>query len=186
MSEKEGKKFDSIRKNFPDDSHLGPIRPYSVRDDAWENTNFFPVEDFDSACEQLQAIGRDISKGKVLEIGAGGGMFTRRLLRHGIDAYAIDARPRGTLWEMHKDRMSEGRIEQMPYPDESFETLIGFGVFDDSVYNQDWEAMFRDIHRVLKQGGVFLYGGHPLEPGEGFTEIPGGGLQMWQKTGDRA
>ena len=102
---------------------------------------------------RLAAWGIPLEPGKkVLEIGSATGIFLDQMREKGIDAVGIDARPRGKGGAPH----AAARIEQLPFPDRSFDFVISSSVFDDIVYDQDQAGMLQEIRRVLQPGGVFV------------------------------
>jgi ubiquinone/menaquinone biosynthesis C-methylase UbiE len=46
----------------------------------------------------------------------------------------------------------------MPFSDNQFDVLFAGSIFDEFVYEQNQPAMVKEIVRVLKPGGVFVYG----------------------------
>ena len=88
---------------------------------------------------------------KVLEIGSGRGVFLRYLQKLGFDAVGVDARPRGE----QDNKVVRARVEQLPFPDESFNLIFSNAVFDRELYHQDQLAMVKEIVRVLKHGGIY-------------------------------
>jgi ubiquinone/menaquinone biosynthesis C-methylase UbiE len=172
--ERDRKKFGPIRRDGYDSRKYGEA-------DFWENTTPFRGELFNAIDKSLEELGIDIRKGKVLEVGVGAGIFMDFLEARGVDIVGIDARVRGL--KAAEGKIVEGRIEQMPFPNDTFQTVIGIGIFDRDVYDQDEEAMVKDIARVLKEGGVCIFEGFPPDilP-EGFTDVSRHGLHIWQKT----
>ncbi len=105
---------------------------------------------------------------KILEIGSGNNVFLRYLQKMGLDAVGVDANPRG---EKTKN-VIEARIEQLPFPDETFGFIFANFVFDLSVYRQDQLAMVKEIARVLEHGGIFFdLGNEKRAPFEEYLEI---------------
>ncbi len=89
---------------------------------------------------------------KILEIGSGNNVFLRYLQKLGLDAVGVDAKPRGERTE----NIVRARIEQLPFPDETFGLIISNAVFDSDVYHQEQLAMVKEIARVLKHGGIYF------------------------------
>src|ERR1700687_4450901 len=99
----------------------------------WEET----IEDehdaklmFESFDRHLQTLGIDIRNGKVLELGSGNSMFLNYLKKQAINAVGLDVRPRG---ETEGLPISVARVEQLPFPNETFNTILAISVFDHSV-----------------------------------------------------
>ncbi|MGI8761177.1 MAG: class I SAM-dependent methyltransferase [Jatrophihabitantaceae bacterium] len=107
-----------------------------------------------------------------LELGCGTGFFTLNLKLAGVldDAHVTDLSPgmvevaqrnaRGLGFEV------EGRVadaERLPYPDNSFELVIGHAVLH---HIPDVELAMREVLRVLKPGGRFVFAGEPTRHGD--------------------
>ncbi len=89
---------------------------------------------------------------KILEIGSGNNVFLQYLQSRGLDAIGVDARPRGEKSE----GVVRARIEELPFPDETFGLILASSVLDDSVYNQHQVVMAKEISRVLKHDGFYF------------------------------
>jgi ubiquinone/menaquinone biosynthesis C-methylase UbiE len=107
-----------------------------------------------------------------LELGCGTGFFTLNLKLAGVidEAHVTDLSPgmvdvaqrnaRGLGFEI------EGRVadaERLPYDDDSFDLVIGHAVLH---HIPDLEQSFREIMRVLKPGGRFVFAGEPTRHGD--------------------
>ena len=110
--------------------------------------------------------------GRSLEIGAGTGFFTLNLMLAGV----ID---KGTVTDISPgmvqvaQRNAEGLglslagqaadAEELPYPDESFDLVIGHAVIH---HIPDVEKAFREMLRVLRPGGRIVICGEPTTRGD--------------------
>jgi ubiquinone/menaquinone biosynthesis C-methylase UbiE len=129
--------------------HFNPIDKWEegVEEERYAKMYFEVVEN------RLQDLGITIPRDeKILEVGSGAGVMLRYLQKIGFDAVGVDARPRGEKTE----KVVRARIEQLPFPDETFGLLFAYSVFDSNVYRQDQPAMLGEIYRVLKHGGLFV------------------------------
>jgi ubiquinone/menaquinone biosynthesis C-methylase UbiE len=91
---------------------------------------------------------------RALDLGAGAGIVSQMNFRGlGATICGVDLEPRVAANPYLDEAMVAG-AEAIPYPDESFDL-----VFCDNVLEHlpDPEAAFREIHRILKPGGVFLF-----------------------------
>jgi len=110
--------------------------------------------------------------GKSLELGCGTGFFTLNLKLAGVidEGHVTDLSPgmvevakrnaRGLGFEV------EGRVadaERLPYDDNEFDIVIGHAVLH---HIPDLELSFREILRVLKPGGRFVFAGEPTRHGD--------------------
>ncbi|MDT4916491.1 MAG: hypothetical protein QOH89_1191 [Pseudonocardiales bacterium] len=109
---------------------------------------------------------------KSLELGCGTGFFTLNLKLAGVidEGHVTDLSPgmvevaqrnaRGLGFEI------EGRVadaERLPYEDDTFDLVIGHAVLH---HIPDLEQSFREILRVLKPGGRFVFAGEPTRHGD--------------------
>jgi ubiquinone/menaquinone biosynthesis C-methylase UbiE len=109
---------------------------------------------------------------KSLELGCGTGFFTLNLKLAGVidEAHVTDLSPgmvavaqrnaRGLGFEI------EGRVadaERLPYDDDTFDIVLGHAVLH---HIPDIDRSFREILRVLKPGGRFVFAGEPTARGD--------------------
>jgi ubiquinone/menaquinone biosynthesis C-methylase UbiE len=107
-----------------------------------------------------------------LELGCGTGFFTLNLKLAGVidDAHVTDLSP-GMVEVAEQNARSlgfdvEGRVadaERLPYPDDSFDLVIGHAVLH---HIPDVELALREVLRVLRPGGRFVFAGEPTRHGE--------------------
>jgi ubiquinone/menaquinone biosynthesis C-methylase UbiE len=117
---------------------------------------------------------------RALEIGAGTGYFTLNLLQDGIvgEATCTDVSPAmlGTL-ERNAGRLGlAGRVstavcaaERLPFPDESFDLVLGHAVLH---HVPDLGAAFAEFRRVLRPGGAMAFAGEPSASGDRIAAVP--------------
>jgi len=126
-------------------------------------------EEYDSLVDEYQSFGDQavfgimydfISPGqKVLDIGIGTGLGSRRLHHHGLDIYGIDISPdmldqcrrKGFAREL---KVADVISDPIPYDDDFFDHVISLGVFH---FFDDLTPVFEESHRVLKSGGTFTF-----------------------------
>lgn len=96
------------------------------------------------------------SPARVLDVGGGTGRWSRRLLARGDWQLLIEPQ----LYNLQRLELGgealravRGRGEALPIPANAFDALILVQVID---FIPDRAAFFREVHRVLKPGGVFL------------------------------
>ena len=110
--------------------------------------------------------------GRALELGCGTGFFLLNLKQAGVldEGHVTDLSPgmvevaqrnaRGLGFEV------EGRVadaESLPYPDEHFDLVVGHAVLH---HIPDVELALREVLRVLKPGGRFVFAGEPTRYGD--------------------
>ena len=96
---------------------------------------------------------------RVLEIGPGTGIFTEFFCKAGLDVYGVDI-SFDLLKELKIKRsrknilnLSVADVEAMPYCDSSFDAVVGVCV----LHHFDIVPALKEIGRVLKKGGIFLF-----------------------------
>lgn len=112
-----------------------------------------------------------LASGRVFEIGCGGGMNQPFYDREKVTGFAgID--PSGKLLDYAREQIAlkgwkadirQGVGEDIPFDDESFDTVVATYTLC-SV--QDEAQVLRELRRILKPGGKFLFLEHGLAPDE--------------------
>jgi ubiquinone/menaquinone biosynthesis C-methylase UbiE len=103
------------------------------------------------ALEMLEA---RVSPGSnILDIGCGAGQLAGELMQRGYSAWGVDLS--GAMVEYARehygpDRFRVGDIEQIPFPDNTFDAVMCLGVME---YLEKDEPALREMWRVLKPGG---------------------------------
>jgi ubiquinone/menaquinone biosynthesis C-methylase UbiE len=107
-----------------------------------------------------------------LELGCGTGFFTLNLKLAGVieEGHVTDLSP-GMVEVAQKNARSlgfevQGRVadaERLPYDDNRFDLVIGHAVLH---HIPDVELAFREVLRVLKPGGRFVFAGEPTRHGD--------------------
>ncbi|MEO8889133.1 MAG: class I SAM-dependent methyltransferase [Jatrophihabitantaceae bacterium] len=107
-----------------------------------------------------------------LELGCGTGFFTLNLKLAGVleDGHVTDLSP-GMVEVAQQNARSlgfevQGRVadaERLPYEDDSFDLVIGHAVLH---HIPDVELALREVLRVLKPGGRFVFAGEPTRHGD--------------------
>jgi ubiquinone/menaquinone biosynthesis C-methylase UbiE len=110
--------------------------------------------------------------GSALELGCGTGFFLLNLKLAGVldEGHVTDLSP--GMVEVAKRNAThlgfeiEGRAadaETLPYPDDSFDLVVGHAVLH---HIPDLDRAMREVLRVLKPGGRFVFAGEPTEKGD--------------------
>jgi ubiquinone/menaquinone biosynthesis C-methylase UbiE len=91
---------------------------------------------------------------KLLDVGCGPGETAAKLMQRGYEVWGVDiAQPmiRHAQERCGAERFRVGDIEQIPFPDSTFEGVLCLGVIE---YLDADGAALREIARVLKPGGT--------------------------------
>ena len=124
--------------------------------------------------------------GRALELGCGTGFFLLNLMQAGLTA-------RGTVTDLSPGMVAaalrnaenlgldvDGRVadaEQIPYDDATFDVVVGHAVLH---HIPNLDAAFREVLRVLKPGGRFVFAGEPTRIGDRYARLLGG--LTWKAT----
>lgn len=98
---------------------------------------------------------------KVLDIGCGGGLACENLAKLGADVSGIDlsensikvAKEHANQSQLKID-YQQGFAEALPYKSNTFNVALCFDVLE---HVSNLEKVISEVHRVLSQGGVFLF-----------------------------
>jgi ubiquinone/menaquinone biosynthesis C-methylase UbiE len=124
--------------------------------------------------------------GKALEIGCGTGFFLLNLKQAGVldEAHASDLSPgmvQATIRNGEQLGLDvEGRVadaESIPYDDATFDLVVGHAVLH---HIPDVELALREVLRVLKPGGRFVFAGEPTTIGDRYARLLG--RATWEAT----
>ena len=102
----------------------------------------------------------------VLDAGCGRGRNSEYLMRCGADVFGVDADPAQVQRvralasdiapDLPADNFLVGRLADLPFPDGRFDAVICSAVLHFSEHPAAFEAMVREMWRVLAPGGVFF------------------------------
>ncbi len=104
--------------------------------------------------------GLDLKPGeKVLDAGCGGGLLLNQLAaRYGVTGTGVDLAPlavqRAKACGDPRLRYRVAQLERLPFKDASFDAVVSFDVLE---HVQDKSAVLKELLRVLKPGGRFLF-----------------------------
>ena len=120
----------------------------------------------------------DAGFGRSLEIGAGTGYFSLNLLQTGVvrEATCTDISP-GMVRTLAANaerlgvnvRAARADAEALPFPDGSFDLVLGHAVLH---HLPDLDKAFAEFHRVLAPGGRIVFAGEPSRLGDRLAWLP--------------
>jgi SAM-dependent methyltransferase len=125
-------------------SRWGPL--WGARPEDWALSEDQQVPTYEAALERV-----DFAPGqRVLDIGCGAGAFLRLIAERGGEPFGIDASE--SLIALARTRLPHadlrvGDMEDLPYPDASFDLVAGFNSF---FFANDFVAALREAGRVAK------------------------------------
>jgi len=115
------------------------------------------------------------AEGRLLDVGCGGGSHTAAFADAGWSVMGIE--PSSAQLELARDRgcdVVQGYGESLPFDDASFDAVVSVWTHTDV---DDWAHVLREIARVLRPGGRFVYVGvHPCFVGPHSLFIEGKGV----------
>lgn len=101
----------------------------------------------------------DFTGKRVLDVGSGNGRLTFAAAERAAEVYAVE--PVGTLRQflrekcrkegIHNVRVTDGFVEDLPYPDDTFDIVVSGHVVGDAL-----EQELAELERVCKSGGIIL------------------------------
>jgi SAM-dependent methyltransferase len=112
---------------------------------------------------------------KALELGSGTGFFLLNLMQGGVIAKGsvTDLSPGMVQVALRNARHLgldvDGRVadaETIPYPDNEFDLVVGHAVLH---HIPDVRLAMREVLRVLKPGGIFVFAGEPTKLGDAYA-----------------
>jgi tellurite methyltransferase len=110
--------------------------------------------------------GRFVSGMRLLDAGCGSGRNLVYFLKSGYEVFGIDesreaiaqTRRLATVLAPHlpEDNFRVEAVERMSFADAAFDVVVCSAVLHFAGNEQEWEAMLREMWRVLKPGGIFF------------------------------
>jgi SAM-dependent methyltransferase len=136
-------------------ARTGPFDKHFREYEQWFSDNYYVYQ------SELKAVGHLLpAAGEGLEVGVGSGKFAQPL---GIKFGVEPSRAMRRLAESRGIEVYDGAAENLPFADERFDFVL---MVTTICFLDDADGSFREVRRVLKNGGVFVVGfvdkGSPL------------------------
>lgn len=122
---------------------------------AWMDRTLYPnhPDEWDEWAFRERILAHVRPDSVMLDLGAGAGVVGQMNFRGaGAHICGIDPDPR-VKENLYLDEARIGSGENIPYPDNSFDIVFSCNVLE---HLADPAAVFKEVHRVLKPGGVYL------------------------------
>jgi ubiquinone/menaquinone biosynthesis C-methylase UbiE len=110
----------------------------------------------------MQLISKDLNGLSILDAGCAAGWYSEQFIKRGANVTSIDASSK--MIEATKRRVGEHANahcvdlnNELPFRDDSFDQIVSSLTIH---YIEDWSALFKEFHRILKPGGTFLFSTH--------------------------
>ncbi len=102
-----------------------------------------------------------VQTGRVLDIGCGGGILAEEFARDGFEVTGVDPAPESietarahAAASLLRIAYQTGSGEDLPFAEQSFDIVTCCDVLE---HVDDVQQVLREVSRVLKDGGLFLY-----------------------------
>jgi len=94
----------------------------------------------------------------VLDIGCGGGRYSKYLKKNGYEVTAMDKYPNmATSLKENNIEFYQGTIDDIPFEENTFDNLICIGVLHNATSLNEYVLAIKEMHRVLNNNGYLLY-----------------------------
>lgn len=128
-------------------------RLYKRNHPSWDNTSIRLCQEFTHFLDSFHKHSTDLPV--ILDAGCGHGNYVIDEFRSQIGwACGVDVDPTATTRNVCLDEITHAPLESLPYPDSSFDAVLGLWVLEH--LTQPLKVL-REIRRVLKPGGLFIF-----------------------------
>ena len=103
---------------------------------------------------------------KILDAGCGGGRNLIYFLRSGFQSFGVDQNAEAVEYvrdlareiapAIPPDNFRVSKVEEMPFPDKSFDVVLSSAVLHFAADERHFDRMLREMWRVLKPSGLFF------------------------------
>ncbi len=115
-----------------------------------------PINEFIEMPATLSLL-KNVKGKKILDLGCGSGIYAKILKKRGAKVFGIDISEK--MIEIAKREVKDvdfrvGSVYKLPYKSEYFDLVLSSLTVD---HFKDLNKAFKEIHRVLKKNGVFIF-----------------------------
>lgn len=130
---------------------------YNIYDDYWRRPDRTGESSFDNPAPIASQILATCGSGRILDIGCGMGALVQEILKQGADAYGIDVSPVAAAFcnQRMPGRFFSGSVLALPFPNESFDTLISTDCLE-HLAPEDILPALQEMRRVCRRN-LLLY-----------------------------
>lgn len=95
---------------------------------------------------------------KVIDIGCGGGRYSKYVKQRGMFVIAVD-KYSNMATSLLEDKISfiQGCIDNLPIQDNMFDVILSIGVIHNAVTLEEYEKAISEMYRILKQNGTIIF-----------------------------
>lgn len=95
---------------------------------------------------------------KVIDIGCGGGRYSRYVKQRDMFVIAVD-KYSNMATSLTKDNISfiQGCIDNLPIQDNMFDAILSIGVIHNATSLEEYEKAISEMYRILKQNGKIIF-----------------------------
>lgn len=107
--------------------------------------------------DEIEEISKLSKINKVIDVGCGGGRYSRYLHNKGYDVLAIDKYKEMAV-SLEKDNIEFKQAEMcfLPVEDNTFDLILSIGVIHNATVRQEFIATIKEFNRILKPGGYVI------------------------------
>lgn len=94
---------------------------------------------------------------KAIDVGCGGGRYSRYLKQKGIDVLAIDKYKEMAV-SLKEDHISfmQANMDNIPVDDDKFELILSVGVIHNAITKKEFIDTIKEFYRILRSGGYVV------------------------------
>ena len=94
---------------------------------------------------------------KAIDVGCGGGRYSRYLKQKGIDVLAIDKYKEMAV-SLKEDNISfmQANMDNIPVDDDKFELILSIGVIHNAITKKEFIDTIKEFNRILRNGGYVV------------------------------